>query len=199
MRRKTRQIHVGNLAIGGNAPIAVQSMTTTYTRDVESTVAQIHRLEDVGCEIVRVAVPEMEDALVIGEIKKRIHIPLVADIHYNPQLALEVIRQALIKYASTLAICSMGASRWNKSFLPPKSVASPCVSASTPVPLMRLTSVRKCSAFRYACVMMVCWSAATRQRPVARSARRWPSAWSTKRWNISAGARNWTITRSSSR
>lgn len=72
-------------------------MTTTYTRDVESTVAQIHRLEDVGCEIVRVAVPEMEDALVIGEIKKRIHIPLVADIHYNPQLALEVIRQGIDK------------------------------------------------------------------------------------------------------
>ena len=57
MRRKTRQIHVGNLAIGGDAPIVVQSMTTTYTRDVESTVAQIHRLEDVGCEMVRVAVP----------------------------------------------------------------------------------------------------------------------------------------------
>jgi (E)-4-hydroxy-3-methylbut-2-enyl-diphosphate synthase len=97
MRRKTRQIHVGNVAIGGDAPIAVQSMTTTYTRDVESTVAQIHRLEDVGCEIVRVAVPEMEDALVLGEIKKRINIPLVADIHYNPQLALEAIRQGIDK------------------------------------------------------------------------------------------------------
>src|SRR6266581_1241556 len=79
MRRKTRQIHVGNLAIGGDAPIAVQSMTTTYTRDVESTVAQIHRLEDVGCEIVRVAVPEEEDALAIGEIKKRIQVRLRDD------------------------------------------------------------------------------------------------------------------------
>src|SRR5579871_5868849 len=97
MRRKTRQIHIGNVAIGGDAPIAVQSMTTTYTRDVESTVAQIHRLEDVGCEIVRVAVPEMEDAVVLGEIKRRIHIPLVADIHYNPQLALEAIRQDIDK------------------------------------------------------------------------------------------------------
>lgn len=95
MRRKTRQIHVGDVAIGGDAPIAVQSMTTTYTRDVESTVAQIHRLEDVGCEIVRVAVPEMEDALAIGEIKKRIHIPLVADIHYKHALALEAIRQGV--------------------------------------------------------------------------------------------------------
>ncbi len=97
MRRKTRQIHVGNVAIGGDAPVAVQSMTTTYTRDVKSTVDQIHRLEDVGCEIVRVAVPEMEDAVVISEIKKQISIPLVADIHYNPALALEVIRQGIDK------------------------------------------------------------------------------------------------------
>src|SRR6266705_2119415 len=95
MRRKTLQIHVGNVAIGGDAPIAVQSMTTTYTRDVESTVAQIHRLEEVGCEIVRVAVPEKEDALAIGEIKKRIYIPLVADIHYKHTLALEAIRQGI--------------------------------------------------------------------------------------------------------
>src|SRR6266498_2105509 len=95
MRRKTMQIHVGNLAIGGDAPIVVQSMTTTYTRDVESTVAQIHRLEEVGCEMVRVAVPEEEDALSIGEIKKRIHIPLVADIHYKHSLALEAIRQGI--------------------------------------------------------------------------------------------------------
>jgi (E)-4-hydroxy-3-methylbut-2-enyl-diphosphate synthase len=97
MQRKTRQIHVGSVAIGGDAPIAVQSMTTTYTRNVESTVAQICRLEDVGCEIVRVAVPEMEDALVLGKIKRRIHIPLVADIHYNPQLALEAIQQGVDK------------------------------------------------------------------------------------------------------
>ncbi|MBV9691878.1 MAG: flavodoxin-dependent (E)-4-hydroxy-3-methylbut-2-enyl-diphosphate synthase [Ktedonobacteraceae bacterium] len=97
VRRKTRQIHVGDVAIGGEAPIVVQSMTTTYTRDVESTVAQIHRLQDVGCEIVRVAVPEMEDALAIGEIKKRIRIPLVADIHYNPSLATAAIQQGVDK------------------------------------------------------------------------------------------------------
>ncbi|MBE3560487.1 MAG: flavodoxin-dependent (E)-4-hydroxy-3-methylbut-2-enyl-diphosphate synthase [Ktedonobacteraceae bacterium] len=97
MRRKTRQIHVGNVTIGGDAPIAVQSMTTTYTRDIKSTVAQIHRLEEVGCEIVRVAVPEMEDASALAEIKKQIHIPLVADIHYNPALALEAIRQGVDK------------------------------------------------------------------------------------------------------
>jgi (E)-4-hydroxy-3-methylbut-2-enyl-diphosphate synthase len=97
MRRKTRQIHVGNVAIGGDAPISVQSMTTTYTRDVKSTLEQIYRLEDVGCEIVRVAVPEMEDAIVLGEIKRQIHIPLVADIHYNPALALEAINQGVDK------------------------------------------------------------------------------------------------------
>ena len=97
MRRKTRQVRVGNVLIGGDAPIAVQSMTTTYTRDVAATVAQIHRLEETGCEIARVAVPEMEDALVISEIKRQIHIPLVADIHYNPALAMEVIRQGIDK------------------------------------------------------------------------------------------------------
>src|SRR6266571_1180108 len=95
MRRKTRQIHVGGIAIGGDAPIAVQSMCTTYTRDVESTVAQIHRLEEVGCELVRVAVPEEVDALALGEIKKRIHIPLIADIHYKGELALIAIEQGV--------------------------------------------------------------------------------------------------------
>jgi (E)-4-hydroxy-3-methylbut-2-enyl-diphosphate synthase len=97
MRRETRKVFVGNVPVGGDAPIAVQSMTTTYTRDVQSTVAQIHRLQDVGCEIVRVAVPEMEDAVVIGEIIKQIKIPLVADIHYDPALALEALRQGAHK------------------------------------------------------------------------------------------------------
>ncbi|GCE46826.1 4-hydroxy-3-methylbut-2-en-1-yl diphosphate synthase [Thermosporothrix hazakensis] len=97
MRRKTRQIRIGNVLVGGDAPVVVQSMTTTYTRDVKSTVEQIHRLQDVGCEIVRVAVPEMEDAVVLGEIKKQIRIPLVADIHYNPELAMEAIRQGVDK------------------------------------------------------------------------------------------------------
>lgn len=95
MRRKTRQIYVGKRLIGGDAPIAVQSMTTTYTRDVESSVAQILRLEEVGCEIVRVAVPEKIDAQALGEIQKRIHIPLVADIHYDGDLALLAIEQGV--------------------------------------------------------------------------------------------------------
>jgi (E)-4-hydroxy-3-methylbut-2-enyl-diphosphate synthase len=95
MRRKTRQIHVGNVLIGGDAPIAVQSMTTMYTRDVAATVAQIHRLEEVGCELVRVAVPEKVDAEAIGAIKRQIAIPLIADIHYNPELALIAIEQGV--------------------------------------------------------------------------------------------------------
>lgn len=95
MRRKTRQIHVGNVLIGGQAPITVQSMTTMYTRDIEATVAQIHRLEEVGCELVRVAIPEMDDALALGEIKKRIHIPLIADVHYKGELALVAIEQGV--------------------------------------------------------------------------------------------------------
>src|SRR5881398_1699827 len=95
MRRKTRQIHVGSLAIGGDAPIVVQSMTTMYTRDVEATVAQIYRLEEVGCELVRVAVPEEIDALALGEIKRRIHIPLIADIHYKGELGLIAIEQGV--------------------------------------------------------------------------------------------------------
>lgn len=95
MRKTTRQIHVGNVLIGGGAPIAVQSMTTMYTRDVEASVAQIYRLEDVGCELVRVAVPEKLDAEALGEIRKRIHIPLIADIHYDPELALIAIEQGV--------------------------------------------------------------------------------------------------------
>lgn len=94
-RRKTRQIQVGKVLIGGEAPIAVQSMTTMYTRDVEATVAQIYRLEEVGCELVRVAVPEKIDAQALGAIKQRIHIPLIADIHYNGELALLAIEQGV--------------------------------------------------------------------------------------------------------
>ncbi|MBF0260051.1 MAG: flavodoxin-dependent (E)-4-hydroxy-3-methylbut-2-enyl-diphosphate synthase [Desulfamplus sp.] len=97
-RHATRQVSVGNIKIGGAAPIAVQSMTNSYTQDVDATVAQIHRLYDAGCEIVRVAVPDMEAACAIGKIKKRlsqpedgshgIDIPVIADIHFDYRLAL---------------------------------------------------------------------------------------------------------------
>ena len=95
MRRKTRQIQVGKVLIGGDAPIAVQSMTTMYTRDVDATVAQIHRLEEVGCELVRVAVPEEIDAQALGAIRRQIHIPLIADIHYKGELGLIAIEQGV--------------------------------------------------------------------------------------------------------
>lgn len=87
-RRRTRAIRVGSVVIGGGAPVVVQSMTKTRTADVRATVAQIKRLERAGCRLVRVAVPGKDDALAIREIKKRISIPLIADIHFNPRLAI---------------------------------------------------------------------------------------------------------------
>ncbi|MCC8129015.1 MAG: flavodoxin-dependent (E)-4-hydroxy-3-methylbut-2-enyl-diphosphate synthase [Clostridiales bacterium] len=87
----TKQIMVGNVPVGGGAPVSIQSMCSTHTDDVEATVDQIHRLEAAGCEIVRVAVPDMAAAHAIGAIKERISIPLVVDIHFNYRLALECI------------------------------------------------------------------------------------------------------------
>jgi len=87
-RRKTKKVRVGNIYIGGDAAISVQSMTNTDTRDVSSTVEQIKRLEEAGCDIVRVAVPDREAAEAIKAIKKSINIPLVADIHFDYRLAI---------------------------------------------------------------------------------------------------------------
>jgi len=83
---------VGSVTIGGGAPIVVQSMTKTRTADVKATVRQIKRLEKAGCQIIRVAVPGREDALAISEIKKKISIPLIADIHFDPNLALLALK-----------------------------------------------------------------------------------------------------------
>ena len=96
-RKKTRAVQVGHVTIGGNAPIVIQSMCNTDTRDVEATAAQILRLEEAGCELVRVAVPDMAAADAIGEIKKQIHIPLVADIHFDYRLALRVMELGIDK------------------------------------------------------------------------------------------------------
>ncbi|MDP1845779.1 MAG: flavodoxin-dependent (E)-4-hydroxy-3-methylbut-2-enyl-diphosphate synthase [Candidatus Moranbacteria bacterium] len=96
-RKKTRKIRVGNLFIGGDAPVAVQSMTNTKTSDVAGTVRQIKQLEKAGCEIIRVAVPDMESAKALGKIKEKIGIPLVADIHFSHLLALEAISQGVDK------------------------------------------------------------------------------------------------------
>lgn len=87
----TRQVSVGSVKIGGGAPVSVQSMTKTDTRDIHRTVAQIRRLEKTGCDIIRVAVVDKEAAHAIAEIKKRIQIPLIADIHFDYRLALESI------------------------------------------------------------------------------------------------------------
>jgi len=87
-RRKTRQISIGPVKVGGDAPISVQSMTKTDTRDIRRTVHQIRRLEEAGCEIIRVAIVDEEAARAITEIKKRIRIPLIADIHFHSRLAL---------------------------------------------------------------------------------------------------------------
>jgi (E)-4-hydroxy-3-methylbut-2-enyl-diphosphate synthase len=91
-RRKTRQITVGRVKIGGNAPVSIQSMTNTETSDVRATVAQIKRLEHAGCEIIRVAVKDLGDAAAVRAIKRNIRIPLVCDIHFNHLLALECIK-----------------------------------------------------------------------------------------------------------
>ena len=94
-RRKTRVIHVGPVAIGGNHPISVQSMTNTDTRDVEATSAQIAELEKAGCEIIRVGIPDMDAAEKFGEIKCRTKTPLIADIHFDYKLALKVIEKGV--------------------------------------------------------------------------------------------------------
>lgn len=96
-RKETRPVQVGDLTIGGNDQVIIQSMTTTKTHDVETTVAEIHRLEEAGCQIVRVACPNMRAAEAIPEIKKRINIPLVADIHFDYNLALKAIEGGVDK------------------------------------------------------------------------------------------------------
>src|SRR5438445_10368012 len=90
-RHKTREVLVGDKIVGGDHPILVQSMTTPDTYDVEATVAEIHRLEEAGCEIVRVTVPKPQDAAVLGEIKRRIHVPLIGDIHFDYKMALAAL------------------------------------------------------------------------------------------------------------
>jgi (E)-4-hydroxy-3-methylbut-2-enyl-diphosphate synthase len=94
-RRKTRQISIGSVKIGGDAPISIQSMTKTDTRDVQKTIQQIRQLEKAGCEVVRVAVVDEEAAHAIAEIKKRIHIPVIADIHFHYRLALKAMESGV--------------------------------------------------------------------------------------------------------
>ena len=95
LRKKTRKIFVGKVPVGGGSLISVQSMTKTDTRDVKKTVAQIKALAKAGCEIIRIAVPDMEAAIALGKIKKAAAIPVIADIHFDWRLALEAIKQGV--------------------------------------------------------------------------------------------------------
>jgi len=95
MGRNSRQIELGGLKVGGGAPVTVQSMTKTDTRDIPATVAQIKSLEKAGCDIVRLAVPDMDAAKSLGEIIKQTNIPIVSDIHFDYKLALEAVNQGV--------------------------------------------------------------------------------------------------------
>ena len=94
-RKRTRKIYVGSVPVGGGSPITVQSMTKTDTRDVKSTVKQVKSLEKAGCEIIRIAVPDLEAAKALGSIGKAVTIPVIADIHFDWRLALEAINQGV--------------------------------------------------------------------------------------------------------
>ncbi|MDY5987557.1 MAG: flavodoxin-dependent (E)-4-hydroxy-3-methylbut-2-enyl-diphosphate synthase [Lachnoclostridium sp.] len=96
-RENTKKVRIGDVWIGGGSPVAIQSMTNTKTEDVEATVAQILKLEAAGCQIIRCAVPTMEAAKALAEIKKQIHIPLVADIHFDYRLAIAAIENGADK------------------------------------------------------------------------------------------------------
>ncbi|MBR7147194.1 MAG: flavodoxin-dependent (E)-4-hydroxy-3-methylbut-2-enyl-diphosphate synthase, partial [Firmicutes bacterium] len=97
MSRVSKKVMVGDIAMGGGAPVSIQSMTNTDTRNVEATVEQIAKLTDAGCQIVRLAIPDMEAADAFGRIKKLVRVPLVADIHFDYRLAIEAMKQGADK------------------------------------------------------------------------------------------------------
>jgi len=135
-RRLSRKIWVGSVPVGGDAPISVQSMTNTDTCDVAATVAQISRLEQAGADIVRVSVPDMDAAEAFGRIKQQVNLPLVADIHFDYQIALRVAEVGV-------DCLRIGSGRWSTR---PASAASRSASASTPVRWKR--TCRRCTASR---------------------------------------------------
>ena len=90
-RHKTREVKVGDKVVGGDNPIWVQSMTTPDTHNLQAVLTEIHRLEEAGCEIVRVTVPKPQDAAVLGEIRRRTHLPLICDIHFDYKMALAAL------------------------------------------------------------------------------------------------------------
>ena len=120
----TKQIHIGAVPVGGGAPVAIQSMCNTNTADVGTTVEQIQRLEAAGCEIIRVAVPDMDAALAVGKIRSQIRIPLVADIHFDYKLALQCVDSGIDKFESIQEIlvleesCKSSGSACRKNGIP---------------------------------------------------------------------------------
>ncbi len=107
LREATKKIRIGNVEIGGGSPVAIQSMTNTKTEDVDATAAQILELEKAGCEIIRCAVPTMEAAEALAKIKEKIHIPLVADIHFDYRLAIAAVEHGADKIGSIRAISEL--------------------------------------------------------------------------------------------
>ena len=117
------------MKIGGGNPIAIQSMTNTKTEDVDATVAQIHALEKAGCEIIRCAVPTIEAAEALGKIEKQIHIPLVADIHFDYRLAIAAIENGADKIRINPGNIGDAESGYRQWWMRQKSVTSRSVSA----------------------------------------------------------------------
>ena len=118
----SKQIVAGGIAIGGGAPVTIQSMCNTHTEDAKATIAQIHALEEAGCEIVRVTVPNMEAAHALSEIKENISIPLVADIHFDYRLAVEAAARGAdkIRIKSTVSYIPLSGTP-----IPPASPPAP--------------------------------------------------------------------------
>src|SRR5579883_808353 len=181
-RTRTRRVYIGNVPVGGGAPIAVQSMTTTDTRDVEATVAQIHALEAAGCEIVRVAVPDRQAAEALRQIKQRIHIPLVADIHFDYRLALAALEAGVDKLRlnpgnigsadRVRAVAREARARGVPIRVAPTSARCPrrcCASTASPAPTpwWRAPSTRSGSSRT--------WTSTTSSCPSRRATWRWPS------------------------
>ena len=138
-RDHTRTIKIGDRVIGGGNPVLIQSMTNTRTEDVEQTVKQILELERAGCEIIRCAVPTMEAAKALAEIKKQIHIPLVADIHFDYKLAIAAMENGADKILELRRARCFALSRWDvlhQEWIPAPEYARASVLLHQPVALI---------------------------------------------------------------
>lgn len=129
---KTKTVKIGSKVIGGGNPILIQSMTNTKTEDIAATVAQINKLAAAGCDIIRCAVPTMEAAEALTEIKKQVEIPVVADIHFDYRLAIAAIEHGADKIVS-IRETSEAESAYRRSWMRQKSGRSRFVSVSTVV------------------------------------------------------------------